>query len=226
MRFICAVLVSLISSVSFAQSPFPVRFVDVGQTVTVPAGEYTLTKPTVVRGGTLVLDAGVRVKVQSIGRPFEMAGGVLDFRGTAESPVVVEADNGHTSGHMVCYTAYGQRPQLRASYLEWSTTKSGAGTCFVLSSTDFVIENSTFYSASAGSTRRGCVQAGNNSSGVVSNCMLECLKEPNVVTSGVIVGNGTSQTDKVQLFDVVTVNCTNPININNRHLAVLNGSIE
>lgn len=226
-KFCFSVLVALAScATAAAQTPFPVRYVDVGQTAVVPAGEYVLSRETVVRGGTLILEAGVTIKVQSIGRPLQVAGGTLEIRGTAERPVVIEADAGHTCGHVVTYFANNLRPKLLVSYLDYSTTKAAAGTCFVLSATDFEFNDCTIYSASAGATRRGCIQAGNDSEGAVSNCILECLKEPNVVTSGLIVGNGTSQTDRVLTNNVIVINCSNPININNRNVVGFSGQIE
>ena len=227
MKSLCALVLALVASASaMAQTQFPARFVEAGQTVTVPAGDYTLRRETIVRGGTLILEAGVKIKVQSIGRPLQVAGGTLEIRGTAERPVVIEADAGHTCGHIVTYSVNGLRPKLLVSYLDYSTTKAAAGTCFVLSATDFEFNDCTIYSASAGATRRGCIQAGNDSEGAVSNCILECLKEPNVVTSGLIVGNGTSQTDRVLTNNVIVINCSNPININNRNVVVFSGQIE
>lgn len=227
MKSFCALVLAAFSCVSaIAQTPFPARFVDAGETVTVPAGDYTLSRETIVRGGTLILEAGVKIKVQSIGRPLQVAGGTLEIRGTAENPVVIEADAGHTCGHVVTYSVNGLRPKLLVSYLDYSTTKAAAGTCFVLSATDFAFENCTVYSASAGSPRRGCIQAGGGSVGSVTGCLLECLKEPNVITSGIIVGNGTSQNDRVLTSDVIAVNCVHPLNINNRAVALLNGSVE
>lgn len=227
MKSLCALVLAVVACVPvMAQTPFPVRFVEVGETVTVPKGDYVLSRETIVRGGTLVIEAGAKIKVQSIGRPLQVAGGTLEIMGTAEDPVVIEADVGHTCGHVVTYAVNGTRPRLLVSYLDYSTTKAAAGTCFVLSATDFAFDNSTIYSASAGSPRRGCIQAGGDSVGSVAGCLLECLKEPNVVTSGIIVGNGTSQSDKVLTSDVVTINCTHPLNINNRNVAVLNGTVE
>lgn len=227
MRSLCVLLALVACVPAMAQTPFPVRFVDVGHTAVIPAGEYVLNRETVVRGGTLILEAGVTIKVQSIGRPLQVAGGTLEIRGTAERPVVIEADAGHTCGHVVTYSANGSRPKLLVNHLDYSTTKAAAGTCFVLSATDFEFNNCTIYSASAGATRRGCIQAGNDSIGSISGCLLECLRESaSVVTSGVIVGNGTSQTDKVLTSDVVAINCTHPLNINNRNVAVLNGTVE
>lgn len=228
LRYVFSLVVGLSAVASLSgQTPFPARFVDVGQTVVVPKGDYILSRETIVRGGTLIIEAGAKIKVQSIGRPLQVAGGVLEIRGTAENPVVIEADTGHTCGHVVTYFANNLRPKLLVSYLDYSTTKAAAGTCFVLSATDFEFNNCTIYSASAGSTRRGCIQAGNESIGSISGCLLECLRESaSVVTSGIIVGNGTSQTDKVLTSDVVAINCTHPLNINNRNVAVLNGTVE
>lgn len=223
MRFVCALVLALVASAASAQTPFPVRFVDVGQTAVVPAGDYVISRETVVRGGTLILEAGVRIQVQSIGRPIQVAGGVLEIRGTETSPVVVEPAQGHNCGQMVTYFAYGQRPRLSITGLDWSTTKNS--NAFSLSQTDLVMSSSTIYSGDPASTRRGCVQLAVGSTGVITGCLLECLRTTTMHGSGVIVGNGTSQDDKVQLIDVVTVNCSNPLNVQ-KVVAVVNGTVE
>lgn len=224
LRFILSVMVSVVSVVSAqAQTPFPARFVDAGQTVTVPKGDYILTRETIVRGGTLIIEAGAKIKVQSIGRPIQVAGGVLEIRGTANDPVVVEPDAGHTCGHMVTYLASGRRPQLSINFLDWQTTVNG--TCMVLSATDFEIANSVILSAAAASINRGCVQAGGGSRGVLADCLLECVKEGAVNTSGVLVGNGVSQDDQVQVLNVTVVNCSNPLAIK-KNVANINGVLQ
>lgn len=224
LRFILSVMVAVVSVVSAeAQTPFPARFVDAGQTVVVPKGDYLISRETIVRGGTLIIEAGAKIKVQSIGRPIQVAGGVLEIRGTAADPVVIEPDVGHTCGHMVTYFAYGKRPQVSINYLDWQTTLNG--TCMVLSATDFEIANSVILSAAAASLNRGCIQAGGGSRGLVADCLLECVKEGATSTSGVIIGNGTSQNDWVQVLNVTTVNCANPLNVK-KNVATLNGVIE
>lgn len=191
----------------------------------VPAGDYVLSRETIVRGGTLILEAGVKIQVQSIGRPIQVAGGVLEIRGTEESPVVVEPAAGHTCGQVVSYFVAGRaRPQVTISHLDYNMTKNG--TAFVCSQTDLVMSYSAILSADPAISQRGCIQLGGGSTGVISGCVFECLKTTNSSTSGVIVGNGTSQDDRVQLSDVMTINCSNPLNVRNRLLAAINGTVE
>lgn len=59
LRFVLSVAMLVFGSVASAQTPFPVRTVLAGQTVTVPKGNYTMSQQVVIRaGGTLILEAG------------------------------------------------------------------------------------------------------------------------------------------------------------------------
>ena len=219
MRFVCFLVLALASSLVSAQTPLPVRFVEAGQTVTVPAGNYLQTKEVVVRkGGTLILEAGVNIKVKGLGLPMQIYGS-LAVRGTEAEPVVVGPDAAGVCGTLAAYpSADGSRPQVLVDYLEWGTTLNS--NCLFLSKCDFDISNSVFLSNGATSTNRSCVQAVNGSVGTISDCLLECVKGPGVTTNGIVIG----ATDSVDFWEVTTVGCGNPIKIN-KNIATITGSV-
>jgi len=75
MRFVCFLVLALASSLVSAQTPLPVRFVEAGQTVTVPKGNYLQTQEVIVRkGGALILEAGVTIQVKGLGLPMQVYG--------------------------------------------------------------------------------------------------------------------------------------------------------
>ena len=217
MRAFAAFLLS-VSSVC-AQSPLPVRFVEAGQTVTVPAGNYMQTQQVVVRkGGTLILAAGVNIQVKGLGLPMQVYGS-LDVRGTEAEPVVVGPDAAGVCGTLAAYpSADGTRPQVTVNYLGWTTTQNS--NCMFLSKCDFAICNSVFLSNGASSTNRVCITAANGAVGSVSDCLLECVNGPAVTTNGIVIG----ATDSVDFWEVTTVGCDNPLEIN-KNIATITGSV-
>jgi hypothetical protein len=220
MRFVCFLVLALASSLVSAQTPLPVRFVEAGQTVTVPAGNYLQTQEVVVRkGGTLVLAAGVNIQVKGLGLPIQVYG-ALDIRGTETDPVVVGPAAAGVCGTLAAYpSADGTRPQVTVDYLDWTTTQNS--NCLFLSKCDFDISNSVFLSNGARSTNRVCIQATNDSVGSVSDCLLECVKATGVTTNGIVVnGSGAA----VDLWNTTTVNCTHPLKIN-KDIALVTGSV-
>lgn len=221
MKSFCALLFVLSASISaFGQSPLPVRFVEAGQTVTVPAGNYLQTQEVVVRkGGTLILAAGVNIQVKGLGLPIQVYG-TLDIRGTETDPVVVGPDAAGVCGTLATYpSSDGTRPQVTVDYLDWTTTQNS--NCLFFSKCDFAVTNSVFLSNGASSTNRVCIQATNDSVGSVSDCLLECVKANGVTTNGVVVsGSGAA----VDLWNTTTVNCTHPLKIN-KDVALITGSI-
>jgi acetyltransferase-like isoleucine patch superfamily enzyme len=212
MKSFCALLFVLSSGISAfgQQSPFPVRFVEAGQTVTIPKGVYLQTQEVVVRkGGTLILEAGVNIQVKNLGLPMQVYGS-LDVRGTEAEPVVVVPDAAGVCGTLAAYpSADGTRPQVTIDYLEWATTQNS--NCLFFSRCDFAVANSVFLSNGASSTNRVCIQATNDSVGSVSDCLLECVKATGITTNGIVVnGSGAA----VDLWNITTVNCDNPLKIN------------
>ena len=220
MRFVCFLVLALASSLVSAQSPLPVRFVEAGQTVTVPAGNYLQTQQVVVRkGGTLILEAGVNIQVKGLGLPIQVYGS-LDVRGTEAEPVVVGPDAAGVCGTIAAYpSSDGTRPQVTIDYLDLATTQNS--NCLFLSKCDFAISNSVFLSNGASSTNRICIQAANESAGSVSDCLLECVKGPGVTTNGIAVNGSGSAVD---LWNVKTLSCDNPIEIN-KNIATITGSV-
>ena len=210
MRFVCFLVLALASSLVSAQSPLPVRFVEAGQTVTVPAGNYLQTQQVVVRkGGTLILEAGVNIQVKGLGLPIQVYGS-LDVRGTEAEPVVVGPDAAGVCGTLAAYpSSDGTRPQVTIDCLDWRTTLNS--NCLFLSKCDFAVANSVFLSNGTNSTNRVCIQATNDSVGSVSDCLLECVKATGITTNGIAVnGSGAA----VDLWNITTVNCDNPLEIN------------
>ena len=218
MRAFAAFLLS-VSSVC-AQSPLPVRFVEAGQTVTVPAGSYLQTQQVVVRkGGVLVLEAGVNIQVKGLGLPMQVYGS-LDVRGTEAEPVVVGPDAAGVCGTLAAYpSADGTRPQVTVNYLGWTTTQNS--NCMFLSKCDFAVANSVFLSGGVSSTNRICIQATNESAGSVSDCLLECVKATGITTNGIVVAGSSAAVD---LWNVTTVGCDNPLEIN-KNIATITGSV-
>jgi len=135
LRFILSVALALVGSAASAQTPFPVRTVLAGQVVTVPKGEYLLTRQAVVRvGGKLILEAGVSIKVQ-IGLPIQVYG-EMEIRGTALEPVTIAPDALGICGTIAVYPTVGSpRPKLTATYLDLTHTLNS--TSLFLSGCDF-----------------------------------------------------------------------------------------
>ena len=222
MKSFCALLFILSASISaFGQSPLPVRFVEAGQTVTVPAGNYLQTQEVVVRkGGTLILEAGVNIQVKGLGLPIQVYGS-LDVRGSEAEPVVVGPDAAGVCGTLAAYpSSDGTRSQVTIDYLDWTTTQNS--NCLFFSKCDFAVANSVILSNGAtSSTNRTCIQATNDSAGSVSDCLLECVKATGITTNGIVVnGSGTA----IDLWNTTTVNCTHPLRIN-KDFARIIGSV-
>ena len=218
MRTLAAFL--LLVSSAFSQSPLPVRFVEAGQTVTIPKGSYLQTQQVVVRkGGTLILEAGVNIKVKGLGLPMQIYGS-LAVRGTEAEPVVVGPDAAGVCGTLAAYpSSDGTRPQVTIDCLDWRTTLNS--NCLFLSKCDFAVANSVFLSNGASSTNRICIQATNDSVGSVSDCLLECVKATGITTNGIAVnGSGAA----VDMWNVKTLGCDNPIEIN-KNIATITGSV-
>lgn len=225
MKSFCALLLALMScALASAQAPFPVRFVEAGQTITVPKGDYILSRDVIVRKfGTLILEAGVRVQVKGLGNPVQVYG-TLDVRGTEVDPVVIGPDAGNFCGTIAAYYIDGPRPKILIDYLRLTTTRNSNS--LLLSAADFSISNSVIENQST-STSRVCVLSGNNSIGVISDSYLRCLTDATSNTAGISIGNGapTRQADAVQLINVITEDCKDPVRIQKR-IALLNGTIE
>ncbi len=161
------------------------------------------------KGGTLIINAGVNIQVRALGLPIQVYG-LLDVRGTEAEPVVVGSDAAGVCGTLAAYpSGDGTRPQVTIDFLEWTTTQNSNS--LFLSKCDFAISNSVLLSNGTNSTNRVCIQATNDSTGSVSDCVLECFKATGITTNGIVVnGSGAA----VDLWNITTVNCDNPVKIN------------
>jgi hypothetical protein len=225
LRCVLSIALLAFASVASAQTPFPARFVLAGQTVVVPKGEYLLTQECVVRtGGTLVLDAGVVVKVRGLGVPFQIYG-TLQANGSASNPVVVSADSLSTCGTLAAYwTAGTPRPKVEANYFDYTCTKNS--NALFLSACDFVLTNTKIASKATTAANRVCVAAVNGSAGVVSGCFLDGCNDTTAKPSvGLSIGNGNNQGDVVELLETLISNTTDPVKIK-KQFALVSGLIE
>lgn len=225
LRFILSVMVSVVSVVGAqAQTPFPARFVEAGQTIVVPKGDYVQTRDCIVRqGGTLILEAGARVRVSGLGVPVQVYG-TLEVRGTAADPVVIEPDASGICGTVAAYWVSGPRPRVIANHLQLTTTKNTNS--MLLSFAEFAISNSVIENRST-SASRVCILAGNNAVGSISDSYLKCLDDGIAETAGVVVGNGSAsrQADDVELVNVITEDCKDPVRIRKK-FALISGTIQ
>lgn len=224
LRFVLSAVVCLFGCVANAQTPFPARFVESGQVVTVQKGNYTLSQQVVVRaGGKLVLEAGCNVSVVGLGLPIQVYG-VLQVDGTAAEPVVVGPAAGSDCGTIQTYGSVSSRPSIQATYLDWTTNKNS--NAVFLSACDFSMTNCKITNRSAAAASRVCVAAVGGSSGMLSNCLLDGSNDlmPKAST-GLAIGNGTSQADAVQLAETLIINTTDPVKIR-KQFALISGSIE
>jgi len=224
LRFVLSSVVCLFGSVASAQAPFPARFVEAGQTVTVLKGNYTMTQQVVIRaGGTLVLEAGVNVRVNNLGLPMQIYGALV-VNGTASDPVVVGPDALGVCGTLQTFASPTSRPSIQATYLDWTTTRNS--NALFLSACDFAISNSKITNKATAAANRTCVAAVGGSVGSLSNCMLDgandLIAKPSV---GVAIGNGTSQIDAVELVETLVINTADPLKIR-KQFALVSGSIE
>jgi hypothetical protein len=224
LRFVLSVALALVGSVASAQTPFPARFVEAGQVVTVPKGNYTMSQQVVIRaGGTLILDAGVNVRVSNLGLPMQVYGALI-VNGTASEPVVVGPDALGVCGTLQTYASPTSRPSIQATCLDWTTTRNS--NALFLSACDFAISNSKITSKATAAANRTCVAAVGGSVGTLSSCMLDgandLIAKPSV---GVAIGNGTNQSDAVEMIETLIINTTDPLKIR-KQFALVSGSIE
>ena len=218
-----SVALVLIGSLANAQTPFPARIVEAGQTVVVPKGDYVLSKQVVVRaGGKLVLEAGCNVSVAGLGLPVQVYG-AFEANGTAAEPVTFGPDASGVCGTLQTYGSRLVRSSVQATYLEWTTTLNG--NCLFLSACDYSLVSCKITNKST-AAKRACVASVADSVGVIFDCMLDgsgdALTTP---CAAVVVGNGVGQSDKVQLIDTLIINASDPISIR-KNFALVSGVIE
>lgn len=222
LRFVLSVALALVGSVASAQTPFPARIIEAGQTVTVPKGNYTLTQPVVVRfGGTLIVEAGSVIEVAGQGLPISVYGS-LRILGTAAEPVVMRAKSGHVCGEIATFASTGKRPFVEARYLDLTVTKAGLQEAIWLDRCDFALEGCRV-SNQSGFGGRSAVSVVNTSIGTIASCYLD---GGNDVATGASVGLIVGETAGiVQFAEMLVANATTAIDCR-KPVALINGSIE
>jgi hypothetical protein len=222
LRFVLSVMLALVGSVASAQTPFPVRVVEAGQTVTVPKGSYTLSQPVVVRfGGTLVVEAGSTIEVAPLGVPFQVFGN-LRMLGSAAEPVVVKPIGGGVVGQITTYSSMQRRPSVELRYVEMTTTRNTNYEVIYLDRCDFAIEGCKL-SISQGITNRSVLRIVNGSAGSIASTLLDGQSDLDGAASvGVTIG---ATAGAVQFNEVLVSNATTPVKID-KQFALVSGSVE
>jgi hypothetical protein len=190
-----------------------------GQTVSVPKGDYLLTKQAVVKlGGKLILEAGVNIKVQ-IGLPI-INYGEIDIRGTFAEPVTIGPDAIGICGTIAVYPTVGSpRPKLTAAYLDLKHTLSS--TSLFLSGAEFSISNSRITNLSTASSRI-CVAVTGGSSGILSGCYLDGCKDRLATPAvGVTVDSSAASVDLIE-----TIIANSDLIRSGKQFTLVSGSIE
>ena len=222
LHYACSLVLSLVVIMPvFGQTPFPVRNVIAGQTITVPKGDYLLTVQCTIRqGGKLVIEAGTTIKVDGPGIVFYNQG-ILEINGTESEPVQVSPLPGKNCGTLFCPWVSGPRPQVSVSYLDWTSTLNA--NCFFLVATDFTISNSKITNrAVTTAATRVCVSLNTGSIGLISTSILDgCSPEIAKPSKGLVVNSA----DVVDLFKVIINRTTEPVDIN-KASTLISGSIE
>lgn len=219
LRFVLSVALLLFCSMASAQTPFPVRTVLAGQTVSVPKGDYLLTKQAVVKlGGKLILEAGTNIKVQ-IGLPI-INYGELDIRGTSAEPVTIAPDALGICGTIAVYSTVGSpRPKLTATFLDLTHTKDS--TSIFLSGCDFAISNSRITNLSTAANRI-CLSVANGASGIISGCYLDGCKDR--LTTPAVGITIDSKASSVDLLETIVAN--SDLVRSSKQFTLISGSIE
>jgi hypothetical protein len=222
LRFVLSVVACLFGCVANAQTPFPARVVEAGQTVVVPKGDYTLSQPVVVRfGGTLVIESGSTIEVAPLGVPFQVWGS-LRMVGSAAEPVVIKPIGSGVVGQITTYSSMQRRPSVELRYVEMTTTKTNNYEVIYLDRADFVIEGCKL-SISQGIASRSVLRVINGSAGSIASSLLDGQSDiDGAVSVGVTIG-ATAGT--VQFAEMLIANTTTPVKID-KQFALVSGSIE
>jgi hypothetical protein len=221
-RFVLFAVVCLFGCVANAQTPFPTRLVEAGQTVTVPKGTYTLGQPVVVKfGGTLVVEAGSTIEVAPLGVPFQVWGS-LKMTGSEAEPVVIKPIGSGIVGQITTYSSMQRRPSIELRYVEMTTTKTNNYEVIYLDRADFLIEGCKL-SIKHGISNRSVLRIVNGSAGSIASSLLDGQSDLDGAGSvGVTIG-ATAGT--VQFFEMLVSNATTPVKID-KPFALISGSVE
>ncbi len=222
LRFVLSVALLVVGSVASAQTPFPARFIEAGQTVTVPKGNYTLNQPVVVRfGGTLTVEAGSTIEVAPLGVPFQVFGN-LRMLGSAAEPVVVKPIGSGVVGQIATYSTLQRRPSVELRYVEMTTTRPTNYEVIYLDRCDFLIEGCKL-SISEGVANRSVLRVVNGSAGSIASTLLDGQSDLDGAASvGVTIG---ATAGAVQFNEVLISNATTPVKVD-KQFALVSGSIE
>jgi hypothetical protein len=222
LRSVLSVMLALVGSVASAQTPFPARLVEAGQTVTVPKGNYTLTQPVVVQfGGTLTIEAGSAIEVAPLGVPFQVWGS-LRMLGSATEPVVIKPIGSGVVGQITTYSSMQRRPSIELRYVELTTTRTTNYEVLYLDRCDFAIEGCKL-SISQGIPNRSVLRVVKGSAGSIASTLLDGQSDLDGAASvGVAIG-ATAGT--VQFAEMLIANTTTPVKID-KQFALVSGSIE
>jgi hypothetical protein len=222
LRFVLSAVVCLFCSVASAQTAFPVRVVEAGQTITVPKGNYTLTQPVVVKfGGTLAIEAGSTIEVAPLGVPFQVWGN-LRMLGSAAEPVVIKPIGSGVVGQITTYSSMQKRPSVELRYVDMTTTKTNNYEVIYLDRADFLIEGCKL-SISRGIANRSVLRIVNGSAGSIASTLLDGQSDLDGAASVGLTLGATAGT--VQLAEVLISNATTPVKIDKK-FALVSGSIE
>jgi hypothetical protein len=222
LRFVLSAFVCLFGCVASAQTPFPARVVEAGQTVTVPKGNYTLNQPVVVRfGGTLTVEAGSTIEVAPLGVPFQVFGN-LRMLGSAAEPVIVKPIGSGAVGQIATYSTLQRRPSVELRYVEMTTTRPTNYEVIYLDRCDFLIEGCKL-SISEGVANRSVLRVVNGSAGSIASTLLDGQSDLDGAASvGVTIG---ATAGAVQFNEVLISNATTPVKVD-KQFALVSGSIE
>lgn len=222
LRFVLSVALALVGSVASAQTAFPIRVVEAGQTVVVPKGSYTLTQPVVVKfGGTLTIEAGSTIEVAPLGVPFQVWGN-LRMMGSATEPVIVKPIGGGVVGQITTYSSMQRRPSVELRYVEMTTTKTNNYEVVYLDRADFLIEGCKL-TISQGIANRSVLRIVNGSTGAIASTLLDGQSDLDGAASvGVTIG---ATAGKVQFAEMLISNATTPVEID-KQFALVSGSVE
>jgi hypothetical protein len=222
LRFVLSVALALVGSVANAQTAFPIRVVEAGQTIVVPKGNYTLSQPVVVRfGGTLILEAGSVIEVAPVGVPFQVFG-KLQMLGSAAEPITVKPISSGVVGQIATYSSMQRRPSIELRYVEMTTTKTNNYEVVYLDRCDFLIEGCKL-SISQGIANRSVLRVVNGSAGSIASTLLDGQSDLDGAASvGVTIG---ATAGAVQFAEMLIANTATPVKID-KQFALVSGSIE
>ncbi len=134
MRLLALLLVSMLASVSQAQTRLSATVLS-GQTRVVPAGNYFVDfRLTVSQGGKIVFQPGVNIEVRTT-TYWLLCGGEAQLNGTASQPITITTQAGLTSPGMlgmVPATGSTVRPRLSMAHTNFSSHANNLVFCLII----------------------------------------------------------------------------------------------